>query len=222
MAVDQHAATARSILERPDDITLWVGGDSSLLEEGDLIGVHDRHGTPEFRCLPGSPLAEAALQATPAVLQATSGLHPGESLTLRGKLRWVQEGTCHCCGEARVRVALDPDGVCLQRDSQSIAVAPASFADPMLQLNVGYLEHSRQHINVAHLEELRAAVANRTGLSVERVVGAQLVRLGVDGVELDWVTPDGAHRESIGFERRAQQATELGDLLYRTLCISNC
>lgn len=222
MAVDQHAATARSILERPDEVTLWVEGDTSLLQDGDVIGLHDRHGTPEFRCLPDSPLAEAALQVAPAVLQATSGLHPGESLTLAGTLRWVEEGICHCCGEARVRVALDPDEVSLQRGSQSMAIAPASFADPVLQLNLGYLEYSREHINVAHTEELRAAVANRAGLSFERVVGAQLVRLGVDGVELDWVTPDGAHRESIPFERRAHEAAELGSLLRRTLRVSIC
>ncbi len=222
MAVDQHAATARSILECPDNLTLWVEGDTCLLDEADPLGPHHWHGTPEFRCLPGSPLAEAARRRVPAVLRATSCLHPGEALTLFGKLRWVEEESCDCCGQTRARIALDPECLCLAHGPRSVLITPVSFSDPALQLNVGYLEHSRQHINRAHAEELRAAAAHRSGVPHEDVLGAQLVSLGAAGVELDWVTPDGAHREPIPFGRPARGVAEFGALLRHALRVSIC
>lgn len=73
------------------------------------------------------------------------------------------------------------------------------------------------HANDHHGDELRLAVASRTGQRVRHVAAAQLTELTPRGVELQWVTMDGAHRAVLRFAATARSAEELGALLRRAL-----
>ena len=204
--MEKLAEQARSILEHPGSMTLWVEGQGQPVLDEHLQAVHDWHGTPEFRCISGSPLVDAAHQ----------------HLILRGKLRWVNSERCYCCGETRECLILMPEGITLELADQHIPISRAAFSDPALQLNPGFLERNRQHINRSHDEELRVSVSRHSNTPYEDVLAAQIVDLAVDHVEVDWVTLTGAQRETIYFKRTARTTSELTDQLRLALRVLIC
>ena len=222
MSMEKLAEQARSILEHPGSMTLWVEGQEQPVLDEHLQAVHDWHGTPEFRCISGSPLVDAAHQHARAVLQVTADPAGSDTLILRGKLRWVNSERCYCCGETRECLILMPEGITLELADQHIPISRAAFSDPALQLNPGFLERNRQHINRSHDEELRVSVSRHSNTPYEDVLAAQIVDLAVDHVEVDWVTLTGAQRETIYFKRTARTTSELTDQLRLALRVLIC
>ena len=81
--MEDLAEKARSILEHPCAMTLWIEGQPLPLVEDQLEAVQDWHGTPEFRCSPGSPLVTAAHQHARAMLHVTPNADQSDILILR-------------------------------------------------------------------------------------------------------------------------------------------
>lgn len=220
--MERLAEHARSILEFPQSMTLWVEGHPQTVASDHLEAVQDWHGTPEFRCLAGSALAEAAHQHARAVLQVTKNDDPDERLILRGKLRGIDTERCYCCGETRECLILLPEGITLERHEQQIPISKSAFSDPSLQLNPGFMARNLSHINRAHEEELRVSISRIFSTEYEDILAAQIVTLAVDSVELDWVTHHGANRETVYFKRTARTADELSDQLRLALRVLIC
>lgn len=220
--MEELAEKARSILEHPGSMTLWIEGQPQPLAQEQLEAVQDWHGTPEFRCNPGSPLVEAAHQHARAVLQVNPNSDHNETLILRGKLRWIDTERCYCCGETRECLALIPEGITLEHDDKQTPISRAAFSDPTLQLNPGFLERNRKHINESHEEELRVSISRLAKIAYEDILAAQVVALTSETVGLDWVTLSGASRETVQFARTARTTTELSEQLRLALQVLIC
>ncbi|WP_435747888.1 hypothetical protein [Nocardioides sp. SYSU DS0663] len=221
------AAAARSILACPRSVTLAVDGVPHALEgpEAETTGLQDRSGEPVFSCAPGARLAGAAADGGRGLVEVTSGLGRAGSpdreavLTLAGPLVVRGREECECCGEPCEVVALVPEVVTLSRigDDAHLRVPVRDFLSPEHQLNRGFLQRSVEHANHHHQAELRLGVATMTGTRVADVLGVALADLRPSGVELQWVTPEGAERAVLGFPRAARTTAELGDMLRRQL-----
>ena len=96
------------------------------------------------------------------------------------------------------------------------------FGDPALQLNAGFLRSSEAHVNLAHAVHLRTAVARKAGCPVEAIVAAQLVGLSRDGLEVQWVTADGAQRLELRFPEPARTVDELATRVRDALRLDLC
>jgi len=79
------------------------------------------------------------------------------------------------------------------------------------------LTRSAEHANLCHQAELRRAVAAFTATPLGDVIGVQLVDLTCDGVAIEWVASDGAHRRQLRFQRPATSMQDLGEQLRREL-----
>ncbi len=119
-------------------------------------------------------------------------------------------------------VALDLSAVVLVRGNERVSVDPSDFTDPALGLNDGFLRRTVSHINERHGEHLRRTIAALVNLPVRGVLGAQLVNLTPGGVEVQWVTPDGAHRTVLHFPSDALGPDELDYHLRRSLQLEQC
>ena len=84
-------------------------------------------------------------------------------------------------------------------------------------LPVEHLRCLTDHLNDEHAEELRVAVAARTGARARHVLAAQLRDLTPRSVELQWVTYQGGHRTVLRFPATATTTEALGHLLRRAL-----
>lgn len=226
------AAAARSVLACPADVQLVVDGVDDALADGADLGMQDLDGEPTFSCPAGSALALAARGRRSALMTLASGLGRTGSadraarLTLTGRLEWRGTAECPCCTEAREIVVLVVNVVLLGREGAprgaQVRVPIEHFAAPGLSLNRGFLQRSVEHANGAHQEELRQAVATRTGTRLTDVVGVSLADLSPTGVDLTWVDPDGAHLTRLQFPRAAHDPHDLGELLRDTLHAGLC
>lgn len=233
--VQRLAAAARSILACPSDVRLVVDGIDDVTE-----GLADAHlemqeheGRPVFSCPADAALAVAATDGRGALLTLHSGLgRPGSTdreatLTLSGRLEAAGLEECECCSEIRMRVLLRLDFALLARpghgpDEARIRVPLAAFTAPGLELNRGFLQRSTEHANHCHQDELRRAIATRTGTRLGEVVGVQLTGLSASGVLLQWVDVSGSHQAELRFPRPARTAPELGELLRSELHAGLC
>lgn len=226
------AAAARSVLACPADVHLVVDGVDDVLADGADLGMQDLDGEPTFSCPAGSALALAARGRRSALMTLASGLGtPGSPdrdarLTLTGRLEWRGPAECPCCSEPREVVVLVVNVVLLGREGAprgtQVRVPVEDFSAPGLSLNRGFLQRSVEHANGAHQQELRQAVATRTGTRLTDVVGVSLADLSPTGVDLTWVDPDGAHLTRLGFPRAAHDPVDLGELLRDTLHAGLC
>lgn len=219
------AAAARSILSCPASVDLTVDGVAHPLADDPRLALHDGGGVPTLLCSPEGALAYAARAGRHVLLALRSGLPaaPGgwDALTLAGSLRGVGREACACCEDVLERVVVDVTLVLLSRivDGAPVdrcRVPLAEFRSPAHHLNDGYLRRCSEHAHLAHQDDLRRAVAARTGRRLSEVIGAQLVGLTAAGARLEWVDVDGAHRTTLAFPRDARSPEELADLL-RTL-----
>jgi hypothetical protein len=215
------AALARSILSCPASVELTVDGLAHPLEDDERMGMQDAGGVPAFLCLPGGALAGAATEGRHALLTLRSGLREASEwdvLALAGTLRSSGAEACGCCRDTRERVVVDVTFVVLarsaaERGAERRRVPLAEFRSPAHQLNAGYLQRAAEHAALCHQDELRRAVASRTGTRIAEVVGAQLTALTAGDARLEWVDTTGAHRATLPFSRTARSAEDLGDLL---------
>jgi len=218
MNVDVEAA--RSILACAAEIEITVDGEPLALESP--IGIQDWSGSPTFVCAPESPLALAGLHGSQVSLNVSSALSEDDTLLLAGHLRHLAVDNCACCESDRALIAVDLSHVLLLRSCASTPIDVADFCDPMLQLNTGYLRRTEQHLNESHGDHLRVAVARLTGRSVRTIGAAQVCALTPTGVDVQWITDDGAHAAALVFGRAARNADELGELLRRALHAEIC
>ena len=117
---------------------------------------------------------------------------------------------------------LIPEGIILELAGKQTPISRAAFSDPALQLNRGYLERNRAHINDSHEEELRVSISRLAGIAYESILAAQVVSLTAESVELDWVTLSGASRETVRFARAAKTTMELSEQLRLALQVIIC
>ncbi|HWJ10507.1 MAG TPA: hypothetical protein VNS46_14100 [Nocardioides sp.] len=233
--VHRLAAAARSILACPADVHLVVDGVDDVTEG--LADAHlemqDQGGRPLFSCPADAALAVAATDGRGALLTLHSGLGRAgtpdrdATLTLSGRLEATGLEECACCTEVRMRVLLRLDFALLARGSQPpgdarIRVPLAAFTSSDHDLNRGFLQRSVEHANQCHQDELRRAVASRTGTRLGDVVGVHLAGLRPDGVVLQWVDTTGAHQSELHFPRAAHSAPDLGELLRSELHAGLC
>ena len=215
--MENSAERARSILELQESMTLWLQDEVHTVTEVTLQGVQYWQGSTEFRCEPSSALVAAAHQHTRVLLEVQPALDSDEVLLLRGKLHWVDTERCACCGETRECLALIPDGIILEQGGRQIPISPAAFADPALQLNPGFLERNRKHINESHEEELRVSVSRNAEIAYEAILVAQVATLTASSVELNWICETGPNRQTLPFTRPASTAMEVHEELRRAL-----
>lgn len=237
------AAAARSVLACPTGVNLVVDGvDDVLADLGEPgpggsdgsggpggLGMQDLGGVPTFSCPPGTRLVGAAALGQRALMTLESGLGDPASaeretvLTLGGRLALRGRERCECCAEERETVVLVVEVVVLAAADGSVARVPLEhFSSADHVLNRGFLRRSAEHANLCHQLELRRAVATTTGTRLAEVVGVSLTGLSPEGVEVQWVGPDGAHRRRLAFPRRATTTDELGDLLRSELHAGLC
>jgi hypothetical protein len=209
------AERARSILACHAGFELLVDG--VPMGHGSAWGLQDQTGRPAFLCRPHDALAAAGRQSRSAFLSVRSGLDGSESLLLGGTLRVAETQTCDCCDRVRDQVLVEPVFVLLARGRHRTPVGIDDFVDPALQLNTGYLHRAQEHVNRCHGDLLREVVVRRTGLPATQVAVAQLRGLAARGVELHWVSAEGAHRTVLRFPRMARTPDHLGSLLRRSL-----
>jgi hypothetical protein len=231
------AAAARSVLACPAGVNLVVDGVDDVLgdlgdtTEGGLgeLGMQDLGGVPTFSCPVAARLVDAARLGRRALLTVESGLgRPGSAergtvLTLGGRLERRGREDCECCAEARETVVLVVDVVVLApAGGEQRRVPVAHFRSEDHLLNGGFLQRSVEHANRCHQDELRRAVSTTTGTRLGEVVGVGLADLSPDGVEVQWVDLDGAHRRRLTFRRPATTTEELGEALRRELHAGLC
>lgn len=233
--VPRLAAAARSILACPAEVHLVVDGVDDVtagLDEAHLE-MQDHGGQPLFACPADAALAIAAIDGRGALLTLHSGLgRPGSpdreaTLVLSGRLEAGGLEECACCTEVRMRVALRLDFALLAREGHPpegprTRVPLAAFTSAAHDLNRGFLQRSAEHANQCHQDELRRAVATRTGTRLGDVVGVQLGGLRRDGVVLQWVDTTGSHECELSFPRAAHDAPDLGELLREELHAGLC
>ncbi|WP_244929155.1 hypothetical protein [Nocardioides sp. W7] len=232
------AAEARSILACPGSVSLVVDGHPSVLGD-DALGMQDVYGTPTFSCPPDSELAVAAAHHRSALITVESGLgHPGSeeramTLTLAGRVETRGVEDCACCAETRHVVVLELNFALLTRHAapaagderepdQQLRVPLAHFRSPAHHLNRGYLQHSVEHANSCHQEELRRAVSTTTGTPMGRLLGVALADLSPSGVQVRWIDAEGARHLDVTFPRAARTTAELGEMLRRELHAGIC
>lgn len=233
--VHRLAAAARSILACPADVHLVVDGvDDVTAGLGDAhLEMQDHGGRPLFACPADAALAVAATDGRGALLTLHSGLgRPGSpdrdaTLTLSGRLEATGLEECECCTEVRMRILLRLDFALLSReghgpDEARLRVPLAAFTSTAHDLNRGFLQRSVEHANQCHQDELRRAVATRTGTRLGDVVGVHLAGLRPDGVVLQWVYTTCAHESELTFPRSASKAPDLGELLREELHAGLC
>lgn len=218
------ASTARSILSCPAGVELAVDGVPHPLADEDRLGFSDCGGVPTFLCAADGALAYAALVGRNVLLtlHSAAGDTGWDTLALAGSLRSTGREVCACCAEVRERVVVDVSFVLLTRaeadgTTTRCRVPLAEFRSPAHQLNAGYLQRAAEHAGTCHHEELRRAVATRTGTPLAEVLGARLAALTPTSARLEWVDTDGGHAATIFFPRTARSADELGELLRRQL-----
>jgi hypothetical protein len=233
--VHRLAAAARSILACPADVRLVVDGIDDVTEglEDAHLEMQDHGGRPVFACPADAALAIAATDGRGALLTLHSGLGRAGSpdrdatLTLSGRLEAAGLEECECCTEVRMRVLLHLDFALLARqgdgpDHARIRVPLTAFTSRAHDLNRGFLQRSTEHANHCHQDELRRAVATRTGTRLGEVVGVHLADLRANGVVLQWVDPTGSHEAELTFPRAAHSAQDLGELLRSELHAGLC
>jgi len=206
--MDTDAEAARSILACAAEIEIAVEGEPLVTDEA--IGLQDWSGTPTFVCPPDSALAVAGRHGSQVSLSVSSALDDEDALILAGSLRHLTVDSCDCCDSDRALVAVDLSHVLLMRPRTCTPIDVQTFCDPLLQLNAGYLRRTERHINGAHDDHLRAAIARLTDRPVRAIAAAQVARLAPTGLELQWVTEEGAHAAPLSFARAARSADELG------------
>lgn len=224
------AAVARSILSCPESAQVLVDGVDDVLAGDVGLGLQDLAGVPTFSTDSASPLALAAAEGRRALVTLDSGVGDPRSperdaaLSLAGRLETVSREDCDCCREVRDVVSLRLSVVMLRRPStgESTQVPLAAFRSPSHVLNQGYLQRSVEHAVGCHQDELRRAVSRLAAVPLREVLGVGMARLRPDGVELRWVTPDGAHARDLGFGATATTPQELAELLRRNLHPEMC
>lgn len=215
------AEQARAVLAYPHEVELVVDG--VVLDVADApYGVRDAMGTATFVCPPGGRLADAGLRGARMTMTMVGGAAGDARLSIVGRLRVSGTDECTCCDETRDIVVLDADRVLLEHDGERVEIAPKVFADPGLELNAGFLRRSEDHLNRCHAEELRAVVARAAGVPIEEIIAVQLSGLDAAGVELQWVTGEGADRGLVRFPRISRSAAELGAQLRGSLDPNLC
>ncbi|HEX7738181.1 MAG TPA: hypothetical protein VF426_00885 [Marmoricola sp.] len=213
--MDTYAEHARSILACASEIEISVDGEPLVYD--DPIGLQDWSGIPTFVCRPDSALALASHDEREAWLTVTSPLSCDESLLLAGRLRHATTDLCDCCDAERAMVVIELDHVLLMRPRECTPITVDSFCDPSLQLNRGYLRRTELHINGAHDDHLRVAIARLIDQPLRTICGARVADLGPTGVGLQWIDEDGAHSAELRFDRAARDADELGRFLRHAL-----
>ena len=226
-AAARLAARARSILACHQGLSLVVDGHPEALSQD--VDFQDAHGTPTFLCPPDADLARAAGERRSALLVLDSGLGPRGgperevTLTLAGRLEPGRPQACECCDITRAVVTLRIDAIVLAvpatatAPAQQLRVPVADFTARTHALNAGYLQRWLEHLNGPHAEQLRRTVATATGVPLSRLLGAGLSGLDAEGVDLNWVDPDGAHTAHLRFPRPARPPQELSALMRREL-----
>lgn len=210
------AGDARSILACPATASLVVEGQPTASE--DDLELSDSDGTPMLYCPPDSPLVRAAVARASALLTVTSGLGPRggsereDTLTLAGRLEPTG-------GEP---IALHLNFVLLARSDRQHRIPLPEFRDRTHRLNRGNLQRSTEHANECHQDELRRAISLGTGVRPADLLGAQLIDLRPDRVEVQWVDRGGAHRRVVEFPHAADDLPELGEMLRRGLYAGLC
>lgn len=212
------AARARSVLACPAGADLRLGGSPTAIAH-EVLSFGDDDGRPTLACSPDAELAHAAARREVVTLHLTSGvrtptgaLEP-DALDLTGRLVLGGTDACGGCLVPHRLVVLEPSAVVLTALGRTLPVPVADFLSSELVLNRGYLQRTAEHASACHGDELRRAVARRTGLPPARLVGASLAALTPHGVELRWIDTDGAHVERLVFPGPARDADELGRLL---------
>jgi hypothetical protein len=228
------AGAARSVLSCPAAVELVVEGVPHLLDGDDELAMQDLGGIPTFSSRPDSPLARAGAEHRSALLTLHSGLGRAGSparratLTLAGRLETSGREDCACCGEVRDVLTLDLNFVLLARGrdgsgpEQQLRVPLEEFRSPEHHLNPGFLQRSTEHANHCHQEELRRAVSTTTGTRDADVLGVALTGLTPDGVEVQWVDPEGSHSSRLVFPAAARTTAELGEMLRQELHAGLC
>ena len=219
------AAAARSILSCPESAQVVVDGVDDVLAGDTGLGLQDVAGVPMFSTVPGSPLAVAAAEGRRALVTLDSAVGDPRSderdatLSLAGRLEAVSREDCECCSDVREVVSLRPSVVMLIRRStgEPTQVPLAAFRSPDHVLNQGYLQRSVEHAVGCHQDELRRAASRLAGVALRDVLGVGLAELRPDGVQLRWVSPDGAHVHDLRFGATATTPEELAELLRREL-----
>jgi hypothetical protein len=227
----QDAALARSVLACPEAVTVSVEGRSGSVGDTTAagLGVADRHGTPTLHCPADSALADAAGRGARATLTVSSALGaPGSTgrttrLLVSGRLALRGESACRCCAEPRVSVVLEPETVLLATGrGPAVEVPVALFRSSEHQLNAGLLQRLAHHLAADHQDELRRTVAGATATPLAEVLGVGLSGLTTEGVTVDWVDLQGAHRSTLRFPRPARTPAELNAMLRRELDAGPC
>jgi len=209
--LNETAEAARSILARPEGAELAVDGILQPLD-GLPESVCDWSGVPVIVCEPGGRVSQGGEARSEAVLSLRGGVLPEDgSLSLVGRLRHAGEDFCPCCGRLREHVLVDLTAVVLERGGVQVEIDVEEFADPALELNSGYLRCSADHLNAHHGEHLREGVAWRTTEHLDAIAAAQVASLSPSGVELRYVTVEGAHVLPLEFPEAARSAEELAD-----------
>lgn len=216
------AERARSILACPHEIELTIDGVPCELEGEIAGGPVDNGGVPLFLCRPGGRLSRASRAQRAVEVSMTSKLGGHETLTLTGTLRWLRTQSCACCSGVRDQIVLDVAEVFLGSGEDRVAVEISRFSHPSLQFNPGAIRRSQEHVNSSHSEELRHAVAQRKSVAIDDILAAQIVDLTRTGVELQWVTIQGAHRERLVFPAPATGGAELSAMLRAALKVGIC
>lgn len=222
------AARARSVLSCPTAVELRRDARPVDLGE-EVLGLADDAGRPTLTCPADSVLLLAAARREVVSVHLTGGptAHAAgtapadparaDQLHLTGRLELSGTGSCHGCAEEHRVVVLEPSAVVLTVAGRATPVPVADFLAEEHALNPGYLRRAVEHANAGHGEELRRAVARRTGQSPQRLLAASLASLTPGGVELHWVDADGAHYERLPFHAPASTPAGLGEQLRRHL-----
>jgi hypothetical protein len=172
-------------------------------------------------------LLAAAHEGAEGLIEVSSGLGDPTSrerrlgLVLQGPLA-VRGSGCHCCGDTRSVVALEPSRVTLYRDTLAVPVDVDQFRDRRHVLNHGYLQRTVEHANDAHELELRTALATTFGLPLRRLLAASLLKVDPAGVDLSWLDEAGAHSQRLDFVRTVSSPQELGAALRTHLHAGLC
>ena len=215
------AARARSVLACPSAADLR--GDGLPVDLGEeVLGLDDDSGRPTLLCRAESALLTTAARREVVSLHLTGGVDgedpaQADQLHLTGRLALGVSERCGSCPEEHLVAVLEPSAVVLTVRGRATPVPVADFLSEEHVLNRGYLARAAQHATACHGEELRRAVARRTGLPPARLLAASLGALTPAGVDLRWIDADGAHSERVRFSPPAATPAELGELLRRHL-----
>jgi hypothetical protein len=195
--------------------------------EGIACTVIDHDGEPII-ALPtagrGFPLAASNRRAPSARLTLRGSANEDVSLTGRlvgvdadprraGLSRWAVTLLQACDREGAVLLRFSVDSVCIVADGVGRRVDLFDYALAEPDVIAAHGPRIGAHLNHAHPSPIRVAAAGSLGLAPERIIGAEIVGLDPDGVDLTAVDGTGAHCVRLRFSQRVSSVDELASAL---------